>query len=146
MTAVERFFVDTNVMLYAIDSTQPAKQARAVEWLEHLWASGAGAISWQVLHEFYVNAVRKFALPPEAARQRVRLFGTWLPVDTSMGLVERAWHWSDSAQVPYWDALIVAAAEFTGARYLLSEDFASSRRFENIVVVNPFTCSPSQLN
>jgi len=146
MTAVDRSFVDTNLLLYAIDTANPAKQARAAEWLDHLWATGTGSVSWQVLHEFYVNATRKFSLPAETARQHVKLFSTWLPVDTSMVLVERAWHWTDSAQLPYWDALILAAAEFAGARYLLSEDFAAGRRFEDILVVNPFAHSPSQLH
>jgi predicted nucleic acid-binding protein len=63
-------------------------------------------------------------------------------VDTSLGLVQRAWYWVDAAQLSYWDALILAGAQRSGARYLLSEDFQSTRRYEDIQVLNPFEQSP----
>ena len=50
----------------------------------------------------------------------------------------------DDAQLSYWDALIVAAAERCGARYLLSEDFQPGRTYGTIQVVNPFERSPSE--
>jgi len=49
----------------------------------------------------------------------------------------------DSAQIPYWDALIVAAAQRSGARYLLSEDFQPGREYEGVRIVDPFTHSAS---
>jgi predicted nucleic acid-binding protein len=68
----------------------------------------------------------------------------WRPVDASLGLVQRAWYWVDAAQLPYWDALILAAAQRSGARYLLSEDFQTARRYEDIQVLNPFEQSPTE--
>lgn len=44
--------------------------------------------------------------------------------------------------VSFWDALIVAAAERTKCRYLLSEDFQTGREFGSITVVSPFEASP----
>jgi len=84
--------------------------------------AGAGYLSWQVLHEFYWNAVRKMRLEPARARDIVEDLSHWKPVDTSLGLIQQAWHWVDSAQLTYWDAPILAAAQRSGARYLLSED------------------------
>jgi len=66
-----------------------------------------------------------------------------MPVDTTLGLVQQAWHWTDSAQLTYWDALILAAAQRAGARYLLSEDFQPNRYYGEILVLNPFDHSPS---
>ena len=40
-----RVFVDTNVLVYWRDASEPAKQKRAQEWLERLWESAAGRIS-----------------------------------------------------------------------------------------------------
>lgn len=142
MPAAERVFVDTNVLLYFLDASDPVRQQRASEWLEHLWASGTGCLSWQVLHEFYVNAVRKLAVPPEEARFLVNSFLAWRPVDSSPALIHRAWHWADTAQTSYWDSLILAAAELAGCTVLLSEDFQAGRRFDEIEVVNPFTAAP----
>ena len=51
----------------------------------------------------------------------------------------------DRAGIPYWDSLIVAAAEVAGCSYLLSEDFQEGRKFGSVTVVNPFHSSPSEL-
>ncbi len=83
-------------------------------------------------------------LEPARAREIVEDISHWRPVDTSLGLMQQAWHWADVAQLPYWDALILAAAQRSGARYLLSEDFQSDRRYEDIQVLNPFEHSPSE--
>jgi predicted nucleic acid-binding protein len=143
MSAGDLFFVDTNLLLYYVDPVDIEKQGRAAEWLHYLWSDGVGRLSWQVLHEFYWNAVRKMGLAKGQAREVVEDLALWKPVDTSLGLIRQAWQWTDSAQLPYWDALILAAAERSGARYLLSEDFQADRRFGDIRVVNPFKESPA---
>ncbi len=138
MPVADVFFVDTNVLLYAVDPVNTAKRERALEWLDRLWSEGGGRLSWQVLHEFYWNAVNKMKLDPESAREMVEELSNWMPVGASLGLVQRAWHWIDAAQLTYWDALVLAAAERSGARYLLSEDFQSGRAYGDVQVVNPF--------
>jgi predicted nucleic acid-binding protein len=142
----DSFFVDSNLPLYWIDRNEPIKAALAAEWLDHLWRAGAGRLSWQVVHEFYSNAVRKMKVDDAVARAAVQGFSMWRPVDTSAGLIQEAWRWIDAAQLSYWDALIVAAAERSGARYLLSEDFQHGRVFEHIQVLDPFKHSPSEFS
>jgi predicted nucleic acid-binding protein len=142
MSATERWFVDTNVLLYLTDRSDPVRQARAEEWLDFLWRGGNGSLSWQVLHEFYVNAVRKLGVAGDEARFLVGAFLEWHPVDSSAELLKRAWDWTDAAQLSYWDALILAAAEMAGCDYLLSEDFTAGRRYGSIQVVNPFLTAP----
>jgi predicted nucleic acid-binding protein len=100
-------------------------------------------VSWQVLQEFYWNARRKFRVPSEVARHRVKLMSQWNPPDVTIGMFERAWHWTDQAQVSFWDGLIVAAAERMRCRFLLSEDFQAGRQFGSVTIVNPFETSPS---
>jgi predicted nucleic acid-binding protein len=138
----DRYFVDTNVFLYPHDLSHPAKRARAKEWLAWLWENACGSLSWQVLQEFYSNAVRKFGVAPELARQRVNLMHEWKPPEMTIGILERAWHWTDQAQVSFSDAMIVAAAERTRCRFLLSEDFQHGRKFGSVTVLNPFETSP----
>jgi predicted nucleic acid-binding protein len=140
----DKYFVDSNVFLYIFDETNPAKTARAEAWLAWLWENACGALSWQVIQEFYWNALRKYRAAPAKARDFVRLMSEWNPPDVTITLIERAWHWTDQAQVTFWDALIVAAAERTQCRYLLSEDFQSGRQFGPITVVNPFKTAPEQ--
>ena len=138
MSADDAFFVDSNLLLYFVDPLKAGKRLCAAEWLERLWTTGAGRLSWQVLHEFYWNSVKKMGLKPSAAREMVEDLVHWRPVDSSVGLIQEAWQWVDSAQLSYWDALIVAAAQRSGARYLLSEDFQADREYGNVRVLNPF--------
>ncbi len=141
----DQVFIDTNVLLYSLDAVNRDKQAQASKWLDALWSTGGGRLSWQVLNEFYVNAVRKIGAPKAVVRERVELFALWQPLDHSLGLAQRAWHWSDDAQLTHWDALIVAAAERCACRWLLSEDFQEGRRFGCVTIVNPFTRSPGEI-
>jgi predicted nucleic acid-binding protein len=144
--ADHRFFVDTNVLLYSVDSNDPEKREAARAWLEHLWKTGSGHLSWQVLHEFYVNAVRKSKTATPGARSLVQTFTFWRPVDTNLALIERAWHWTDKAQLSYWDALVVAAAERSGCQWLLTEDLQTDRSYGPVTVVNPFRVLPDSFN
>ena len=144
MSAGDGFFVDSNLLLYYVDPTDIAKRSRATEWLEALWMAGTGRLSWQVLHEFYCNAAKKMRLEPARARKIVEDLSHWRPVEASLGTVQRAWEWIDRAQLSYWDALILAAAERSGAAYLLSEDFQAGRRYQDVQVINPFEQSPSE--
>jgi predicted nucleic acid-binding protein len=142
MNGSDPFFVDSNLLLYCVDPADHDKRARATDWLDQLWASGTGRLSWQVLHEFYWNAVRKMGMAAADAREMVEDLSQWRPVDTSLGLVQEAWYWMDSAQLAYWDALIVAAAQRSGALYLLSEDFQHGRILGPVTVLDPFRHSP----
>lgn len=145
VNAARRCFVDTNVFLYALDSTEPEKAHAAGRWLDALWEAGAGRISRQGLHEFYVNPTRRMGAPKEAVREQIELLTLWQPADSTSALVHRAWEWTDTAQLSYWDALIVAAAETTGCPCILTEDLQPGRRLGNILVVNPFTTPPEAI-
>jgi predicted nucleic acid-binding protein len=144
MPAGDRFFVDTNVLLYEIDASEPKKQRQAHSWINMLWEESAGALSWQVLHEFYVNATKKLGSSASHARSVVELFTQWQPVDTTYALIQRGWYWTDTAQISYWDALILAAAERRGCQWLLSEDFQAGQKLGSITVVNPFGKLPEE--
>jgi predicted nucleic acid-binding protein len=101
MSAADRFFLDTNVLLYSTDPADPVKQRAARLWIQVLWETGSGRLSWQVLHEFYANAVRKLRARSSEARNTVEVFTAWKPIDTSLGVIQRAWFWMDEAQVSY---------------------------------------------
>ena len=138
MSAGELYFVDTNILLYAADQANPVKGAVAREHVAQLWQTSSGRVSWQVLHEYYVNAVRKMGIPSSVARETVETLALWRPVDSSIGLVHAAWHCVDDAGLNYWDALVVAAAQRSGCRWLLTEDLQHGRVIGGITVRNPF--------
>jgi len=52
-------FVDTNILLYARDTSEPEKQPKAEALLKKLWKERSARISTQVLNEYYVNVTQK---------------------------------------------------------------------------------------
>jgi predicted nucleic acid-binding protein len=138
-------FVDSNVLLYAVDEADRKKQQAAREWRAELWKSRRGRVSFQVLGEFYVNAVRKQPAAREEARAEVRDLLAWNPVVADAAQLERGWKIQDRYRLSYWDALIVAAAKAASCRYLLTEDLQAGQELDGIEVVNPFLRSPKSV-
>ena len=143
MTAL--VFVDTNVLIYALDSTDPKKQHTAKAWSSHLWNSQTGRVSFQVLQEFYAQVVRKWPAFRALARAEVRDLLTWAPVPVDGVLLQRSWDVQDRYQLSFWDSLIVAAAQSASCRFLLTEDLQSGQDFDGLVVISPFAHDPASL-
>jgi predicted nucleic acid-binding protein len=138
-------FVDSNVFLYALDDADRKKQQAARSWRAELWKSRRGRVSFQVLGEFYVNAVRKQPAARNEVRAEVRDLLAWNPVLADGVLLEQGWKIQDRYQFSYWDALIVAAAKVSACHYLLTEDLQSGQKLEGIEVVNPFLQGPESI-
>jgi predicted nucleic acid-binding protein len=64
-------FLDTNVLLYAVDNADPAKHRQARQRRAELWKSGNGRTSFQVLEEFYVNVCTLMPEARESARAEI---------------------------------------------------------------------------
>jgi len=138
--AADRSFVDTNVLAYAHDRSETVKQPIARSLIERLWDDQLGVLSTQVLQELYVVATRKFAppMPSQAARDLLVLYATWEVVQVDVGMILAASELESAESISFWDALIVEAAKRAGATQLLTEDLQAGRRFDGLVVVNPF--------
>jgi predicted nucleic acid-binding protein len=136
----ERAFVDTNVLVYAYDANAGDKHDVARALLARLWDNGTGAVSTQVLQEFYVTVTRKVARPLARGRARevVATYAAWDPHRPSVGDVVAAAALEERHRLAFWDALIVVSAQRQAAGRLLSEDLQSGRRFGDLAVVNPF--------
>ncbi len=70
-------FVDTNVLVYAHDGAAGAKHEKSVELLARLFEDGSGALSVQVLAEFYSVATRRLGRKSEKAEAAIRDLGGW---------------------------------------------------------------------
>jgi len=137
-------FVDTNVLVYARDARDEAKQQAAREWMRLLWRSRAGRVSTQVLQEFYVTATRKLdsQLGPAVARADVETLTGWNPLSIDPSLFQAAWDIEDRFGFSFWDSLVVAAALRTGCTYLLTEDLQDGQVLDGLTVVDPFSHAP----
>jgi predicted nucleic acid-binding protein len=137
-------FVDTNVLVYAWDDADPAKQERASDWIDHLWDEGSGRLSFQVMQELYVTLTRKLApgLNPEETRAYIRDLMAWRPVSIGPLVLEHAWSVEQRYGISFWDALIVAAAGSASCETLLTEDLQHDAVLEGVRVVSPFREPP----
>lgn len=137
-------FVDTNVLVYLRDSTEPEKQRPAAEWIGYLWETGTGRLSGQVLQEYYVTVTEKLnpGMPPEDARADILALRAWNPLFPDADLFEDAWAVEDRYGFSFWDALIVAAARRLDCSLLLTEDLQDGQELEGLAVRSPFTYEP----
>ena len=140
-------FVDTNVLLYALDPRNAGKQTAARVWLQRCWQQACGRISTQVLNELYAN-LRRVAptTPVEEARRIVREYRAWTPWIVDDETVDRAWDLQDRFQFSYWDALMVAAAQQLDCNVLLTEDLQHRLQVDRLRIVNPFLAGPELLD
>ena len=133
--------VDTNVLVYAYDRSEPEKQPQALEVLDHLAVTGAGAISTQVLSEFFVAVTRKIAAPlsaPQAYERMKNYLQSWTVIDLTGMIVLEAARGVCDYQFNFWDAQIWAAARLNQIPVVFSEDFNTGQVTEGIRFVNPF--------
>jgi predicted nucleic acid-binding protein len=134
-----KVFVDTNLLVYAHDIDAGQKRQRAQEILLRLRQERAGAVSLQVLQEFYVTVTRKLAspLPKDVARAIVEDFAYWC-VETTPEEIKRAFRIEDEAKISFRDALFIAAAIKSGANRIYSEDLNPGQTIAGIRIENPF--------
>jgi predicted nucleic acid-binding protein len=136
-------FLDTNVLIYAVDRRDIAKNLAANELLERLVSRRIGVCSYQVEQEFFNAAFRKGILPIKAGDARLaqaRIFGKLHRVDSSSELIARGFDLLEKYRLQWYDSLIVAAALQAQCSMLFSEDFQAGQVFEKtLTVVNPFT-------
>jgi len=132
-------FVDTNILVYAHDVDQAEKHLIARRILIELMSNRSGALSPQVLQEFYVTVTRKIAKPlsKRAARDIVEDYSVWCIATTAVE-VATAFRIEDEARISFWDALICASALKAGATVLLSEDMNSGQKIAGVRIENPF--------
>ena len=111
----KRFF-DTNVLVYACDSTDPGKQATALKLIAEASAQGSGVLSVQVFGEFFhAVVIRRRLLTAPEAEGIIRAYRPVFPVvNVDYDLVCAAIRIHRRFQLRYWDSLIVAAAQLGG--------------------------------
>ena len=136
----DKYFVDTNILVYAHDRSAGAKHDRARTLIEQLWQSGNGVLSTQVLQELCLNLRRKTNRPLqiEETRRLLQDYLSWEIVVNSPESVLQALEIEDRYKTSFWDALILHAAEISGAAVLYSEDFSANQKYGSVRVVNPF--------
>jgi predicted nucleic acid-binding protein len=133
-----RFTLDTNVLVYAIDSAEGEKHRRAKEIVERAVQADC-VLAIQALGEFYVTSQRRRLLPAADAAAQVadwvELFATMAPIEANVVTAARE---AAAARFGYWDAMLLSTADSHGCATVLSEDMADGAVLGGVTVRNPF--------
>jgi predicted nucleic acid-binding protein len=141
--------IDTNVLVYRYDRRFPEKQEAARNLLRAGIAMGTVSLPYQAIVEFVPAVTRALrdGTPPmldraSALREADELTTQFPVVYPDEEQVRLAVRGVATYQLPWFDALIWAAAEHHGITTILSEDFQDGRIYGRTRVVNPFSKAP----
>lgn len=135
--------IDTNVLVYAIDSHVPAKQAKARDLLNRLSSASTTVLPWQVACE-YMSCLRRFAAAgrfPESDIEAdildlLSIFSLALPTESA---IPRSLALMSRYSLSHWDSLLLAACLEAGIDTLYTEDLDAGMTYDTVSVVNPFS-------
>jgi predicted nucleic acid-binding protein len=136
-----RYFLDTNIFVYSLDSTASAKARKAAALIREGLDTGNGIVSYQVVQEFFNVALRRFAVPMSgfvAEEYLNTVFRPLLAIHSSPALFVSALQIYSQNQFSWYDSLIVAAAQAAACSILFSEDMQHGRRVGSLKIENPF--------
>lgn len=131
-------FVDTNVLIYFVDSRNTAKQSIARAVLANAIGSRQYVISAQVLNEFANVALKKLGMTEDEVRQYVEAFQHIRVVFQQGGWTVRALEIRRQYGLQFYDSLLLAAAESAGCDEILTEDLNDGQIYCGVKAVNPF--------
>lgn len=131
-------FVDTNVLVYANDRTGGEKPTKATALIARLLESGTGALSLQVLSEFYAAATHKLGMKSEEAEAAIADFGIWAMHRPTHRSLLQACRLQRRYKLSWWDALLVQSAIEMESKILWTEDLNDGQRYGSVTVRNPF--------
>src|ERR1700693_1433631 len=140
----DRFFLDTNILVYTFDSHSPRKQHQAISLVERALASRQGVISYQVIQEFLNVAMRKFKepmLPAEAQAYMQLVLIPLCEVFPDAALYSEALAILEETGWTFYDSLIVASAAAAKCGLLFTEELQGGRTVRGVDIQNPFALS-----
>ena len=134
----ERFTLDTNILVYAVDARDQHKREIAARIIEAA-ATRDCPLAHHVVGAFYAAATAKLKLKPkDAAGRAAQLIAGFESFGYSAHAARAALDEVSKGRFSFWDAVLLASAAEAGCTTIFSEDMADGARFGSIVVANPF--------
>jgi predicted nucleic acid-binding protein len=134
---MRRVFIDTNILVYAVDKDAGAKRSRAMTALRPFFKTQARPIlSLQVIHEFTYRLFR-WGIEPKRIEAMVSPMYRWRVIANDVDVFREGMNLKERFQLSFWDSLILSSAIKAQADELWSEDFNTGQRYNGILAVNP---------
>ena len=131
-------YLDTNILVYALQSDNPRKQEIALAIIKDGYEHGNAVISTQVLSELCNIMYRKLNRTREQIENSLSFFKDLCALDVGFVDVQTAVFLKDKYQIQYYDAQHLAAAHRLNCQDFYSEDLSDGQVYEGIKVINPF--------
>lgn len=140
---MSKVFVDTNILVYLFDASEPDKQQQASKLLQT--TDYSLVVSTQVLLELFTVLTRKLKppMPHATAAQAIEQLSQLPVVTADAALVNHAIATAGRHQLSIWDAMVVEAATLAGCMQLWSEDLAAGAHLRGVQIINPLNPSPA---
>ena len=135
----EKSFVDTNIFVYARDSSDKKKQSMARRIIASLKREDLLVISSQVVTEFCSVMTAKLKSPPNKVKSDVLLMLELEPVPLSAEVLRQGLTLYEQYSLSWWDSWIIAAAIESNCGVIYSEDLSTGATYHGVKVVNPFS-------
>ena len=135
--------VDTNILVYAVDATEPEKSRRAIDLMRQLAAADMPLIlPWQVAAEF-LACMRRWEDGGRIKRSDTdaylhRFLATLPIVQPTIRSLRLSLDFSSRFSLSHWDSMLLAACAEAGVEVLYSEDLSSDATYDTVKVINPF--------
>ena len=120
---MKKIFIDTNLLIYANDDRESAKQDIAIHCISEVLHTGNGVLSTQVLQEYASVALNKLNQSQDVVLRQLVLLETLETVLITPALIRRGIEIKTAYSVSFWDSIIISAAEQAHCDTILSEDF-----------------------
>ncbi len=134
--------LDTNILVYANDQNNPAKQECAQQIIRVLYTESQGYLSIQSFSEFSNVAIRKsrLSLSLEQVVEQISWFvRIFRLLDLTPLVILEAVRGVQTYGLAYYDAQLWACAKLNQIPIIFSEDFQDGQTIEGVRFVNPFT-------
>ena len=135
----DKYFFDTNVLVYMQDASNLVKQQKARSLLSTHLGNGTAVISTQCLQEFYNVLANKMKQDKIQTKQIMHSLSENIPVvQVTPTLIENGIDISIKTQFSFWDSLMISAASFAKCTILYSEDMNDGQVIDGVTIKNPF--------
>lgn len=139
------YVIDSNVLVYALDSGHPERKARAVAWLAFLAQREEGVLSTQALSELSrvcLGKLRPTWSPDRVADHVHALARSFKVVPVTTAVVGEALRGVRDHRLSYFDAQMWAAARLNEVPFLLTENMATGATLDGVTIIDPFMVEP----
>ncbi|MCK5055877.1 MAG: PIN domain-containing protein [Candidatus Aminicenantes bacterium] len=134
---MSKIFIDTNILVYSMDSNDPGKKEKCRNILKNIREKQNGVISTQVLQEFYVTTTKKLKVEPFIVKNIIHSLENFEIVTINVEIIKEAIDCSILNQISFWDSLIIAAAEYSRCDQVWTEDLNNGQIIRGVKIYNP---------